>query len=170
MVLKVRSCLPEPCPFVGFPVPFPAQFQALSPDGHYVIVGVNRDTERYHSVFLEDRVRKTRRKLFSYDRHIALLWKSDSQHFAVTDFSSSDHSRCSIFSVDERLLPFKFWMCFPINCPKTPGKNRRLICVITPRMLRQHPRMDPWVFSMMFWEWQEWATQHNLSSKPALSV
>ena len=107
IVLKVGSCPPGPCLTVThvFPVSFPAQSQAVSPDGRYAIVGVDSRTEPYHSVFLEDRLLKTRRKLFDYDRHIVLLWKSDSKLFAVTDYTGSDNSRCSVLSVDEKAPP-----------------------------------------------------------------
>jgi hypothetical protein len=58
-------------------------------------------------VFLDDRLLKTRRKLFNYDRNIALLWKSDSRLFAVTDYAGSDNSRCSVVSVDEIVPPIQ---------------------------------------------------------------
>lgn len=107
IVLKVGSCPPGPCFVLAneVPVSFPVQSQAISPDGRYAIVGVDRGTKPSHSVFLEDRLLKTRRKLFNYDQHVDLLWKSDSKLFAVTDYVGSDSSRCSILSVDEKVPP-----------------------------------------------------------------
>lgn len=84
---------------------FPEKTQAPSPDGRYVIVGVNSESSPHHRVFLEDRVRKTRRKLFNYDRNIVLLWHYNSKWFAVTDNFASDGSRCTIFSVDKKIRP-----------------------------------------------------------------
>jgi len=109
IVLKVGSCPPGSCDVITteFPVSFPAHSQAVSPDGRYAIVGVDNTTGPFHTVFLEDRFLKTRRKLFTYDRHIVLLWKSDSKLFAVTDYVGSDTSRCSIVSVDEKVLPIQ---------------------------------------------------------------
>jgi hypothetical protein len=107
--LKIGSCPPGVCGVVTdvFPVSFPAQAQAVSPDGRYAIVGVDSGTEPYHSVFLEDRSLKTRRKLFNYDHRIVLLWKSDSKLFAVTDYQGSDNSRCSVLPVDEKVPPIQ---------------------------------------------------------------
>jgi hypothetical protein len=62
-------------------VSFPEQSQAASPNGRYVIVGENH-AEPFHSAILEDRVLKTRRKLFDYDRHIDLLWNPNNRSFA----------------------------------------------------------------------------------------
>jgi hypothetical protein len=88
-------------------VSFPAQSHAISPDGRYDIVDVENATEPHHSVLLEDLYRRTRRKVFDYDRNIALLWKPDSKYFAVTDYIGSDNSRCSILSVDETVPPIQ---------------------------------------------------------------
>jgi len=109
IVLKVGACPPGVCGVVTnvFPVSFPGQSQAPSPDGRYVIVGADSGSGPYHSVFLEDRLLKTRRKLFDYDRHIVLLWKSDSKLLAVTDYVSSENSRCSILPVDEKVPPIQ---------------------------------------------------------------
>jgi hypothetical protein len=107
ITLEVESC--SPCPMVTdvFPVSFPEQSQAVSPDGRYAIIGVDSGSEPYHAVFLEDRLHKNRRELFNYDRHIVLMWKSDSKLFAVTDYLGSENSRCSIFSVNERVPPIQ---------------------------------------------------------------
>jgi hypothetical protein len=107
IVLKVGSCPPGSCTVISdvLPVALPAESQAVSPDGRYAIVGVDRPEEPYHTVFLEDRSLKSRRKLFNYDRRIVVLWKSDSKFFAVTDYAGSDNSRCTIFSVNEKAPP-----------------------------------------------------------------
>lgn len=109
MTVEHESCPPGPCPIVTniFPVSFPAQSEALSPDGRYAIVGVDSDSQPYHAVFLEDQLLRTRRKLFNYDRHLVLLWKSDSKLFAVTDYATSDNSQCRILSVDEKVPPIQ---------------------------------------------------------------
>ncbi|HYB61750.1 MAG TPA: carboxypeptidase-like regulatory domain-containing protein [Methylomirabilota bacterium] len=107
IVLKVWLC--SQCPIVTnvFAVPFPAKSLAVSPDGRYAIIGVDTDREPYHTVFLEDRVLNTRRKLFNYDRNIVLLWKPDSKLFAVTDYTGSDSSQCRIISADEDAPPIQ---------------------------------------------------------------
>jgi hypothetical protein len=91
------------------PVSFPQSSRAISPDGHYEIVGVDSDTKPQHTVFLEDRQLKTRRKLFNYDRSISLLWNPDSKSFAVTDYAGSDFSRCGLVSVDEKVPYDDIW-------------------------------------------------------------
>lgn len=90
-------------------VSFPEQSRAVSPNGRYAIVGVDSDKEPNHTVFLDDLQQKTRRKLFNYDRHIELLWNSDSKSFAVSDYAGSDYSRCSIVSVTENVPPVQVW-------------------------------------------------------------
>jgi hypothetical protein len=89
-------------------VSFPEQSQAASPNGRYVIVGENH-AEPFHTAILEDRVLKTRRKLFDYDRHIDLLWNPDSKSFALTDYEESDYSRCSIIFIDQTLPTIRVW-------------------------------------------------------------
>ncbi len=105
VVLNVQSCPPGPCTVVTnvFPVSFPAQSQAVSPDGRYAVLDLDSDTKPHHTVFLEDRFLRTRRTLFHYERHVVLLWNSDSQMFAVTDYIGSDSSTCSIISVDDKV-------------------------------------------------------------------
>jgi hypothetical protein len=113
IVLKVQGCPPGSCVEVSSggvisqPVPFPAQSLAISPDGHHIVVNVDSDEDPHHTVFLEDWFLKTRRKLFNYERHVALLWNSDSQLLAVTDYIGSDTSRCSIISVDDKVPPMQ---------------------------------------------------------------
>ena len=109
IVLSIKSCPPGPCVMVTdiFPVSFPEQSQAVSPDGRYAVVGVNSNIEPYHTVFLEDRNVKARRKLFTYDRHIVVLWNADSKLFAVTNYVGSDNSRCTIISIDEKAQPIE---------------------------------------------------------------
>jgi hypothetical protein len=94
----------ETSPMIGkaVPVSFPTESQAVSPDGRYAIVGVDGDSEPYHSVWMDDRVLKTRQKLFVYDRHIVLLWDNESKSFAVTDYVGSNTSRCKVFSVNRK--------------------------------------------------------------------
>jgi len=89
-------------------VSFPEQSQAASPNRRYVIVGENH-AEPFHTAILEDRVLKTRRKLFDYDRHIDLLWNPDNTSFALTDYEESDYSRCSIIFIDQTLPTIRVW-------------------------------------------------------------
>lgn len=91
------------------PIAFPEHSRAVSPNGRYVLVGVDSDTEPNHTVFLEDLRLKTRRKLFNYDRHIELLWSPDSESFAVSDYAGSDYSLCSIVSVTGNVPPIQVW-------------------------------------------------------------
>src|SRR5271155_4604017 len=104
---QVQVC--SPClPITDvFPVSFPAQSRAPSPDGRYVIVGVDSDSEPYHTVFLEDDVLKSRRKLFNYNRSIAVLWAEDSKSFALSDYVGSNVSQCSVISVDKHTRPIQ---------------------------------------------------------------
>jgi hypothetical protein len=90
-------------------ISFPEHSRALSPDGRYLITGVESDSEPYHTVFLDDRRLKTRRKLFNYDRHIELLWNPDSKHFALNDYAGSDYTECKIISVDEEIPSIDVW-------------------------------------------------------------
>jgi len=106
IVLRAGSC--SPCVITAvLPVSFPEQSLAISPDGRYAIVGVDSAAEPHHTVFLEDLFLKTRRKLFNYDRHVALLWKPDSKLFAVTNYVGSDKSQCTIILVDEKMPPIQ---------------------------------------------------------------
>ena len=89
------------------PVSFPAQSVAVSPDGRYVVASVYRKTEPHHLVFLEDLALHSRRKLFSYDNHLSLLWQPNSKSVAVNDYSGSGHSTCSIISVDAKIAPIQ---------------------------------------------------------------
>jgi len=90
-------------------VSFPEQSQAASPNARYAIVGEENHAEPFHTAILEDRVLKTRRKLFDYDRHIDLLWNPDSKSFAVTDYEESDYSRCSIIFIDQTVPTIRVW-------------------------------------------------------------
>ena len=90
-------------------ISFPEHSQARSPDGRYLIAGVESDSEPYHAVFLDDRRLKTRRKLFNYERHIELLWNPDSKYFVLNDYAGSDYSECKIISVDEKVPSIDVW-------------------------------------------------------------
>lgn len=103
MVLKLGGC--SPCAAVGNnpEVSFPEQAKAISPDGRYAVVGdpsVPRPAT-HTAVFLEDLQLKTRRKFFTYDGYVRLLWNEGSSLIAATYYSGNDNSRCSIFSVDK---------------------------------------------------------------------
>jgi len=83
---------------------FPEHSRTTSPNRDYALVNVDRETEPYHTVLLENRKLKTRRELFHYGRGIDVLWNPDSQSFALTDHAGSDYSLCSIVCVDEKCL------------------------------------------------------------------
>jgi len=51
-------------------VSFPEQSQAASLDGRYLIIEEENHAEPFQTAILEDRVLKTRRKRFDYDRGI----------------------------------------------------------------------------------------------------
>lgn len=104
VVLKVKVC--EPCPVVSnvFPITFPAASQAVSPDGHYAVVEATGDAASHHTVFIENRTLKSRRRLFNYDQRIVVLWNYDSRLFAVTKYTNGG-SRCTVFSVAESAPP-----------------------------------------------------------------
>src|SRR5258707_12492707 len=84
-------------------VSFPEQSQAASPNARYVIIGGQNHAEPFHTAILEDRVLKTRRKLFDYGRHIDILWSPDNKSFALSDYEERDYSRCSIIFVGQTI-------------------------------------------------------------------
>jgi hypothetical protein len=86
---------------------FPEAFDGISPDGRYVIAGLNCDSEPHHTLYWEDRALKTWRKWLTYDTRVVLLWSPDSELLAVTDYVSSNRSRCSVYSVDETIPPIQ---------------------------------------------------------------
>jgi hypothetical protein len=90
-------------------IAFPERSHAISPDGRYSITGVHNDSEPYHTVYLDDRRLKTRRKLFEYGRHIEILWNPDSKSFVLNDYGGSDYSECRIMSVDEKANSIDVW-------------------------------------------------------------
>jgi hypothetical protein len=92
-----------------WPIGFPEHSRATSPNRDYALVNVDRETEPYHTVFLENRKLKTRRELFHYGRGIDVLWNPDSQFFALTDHAGSDYSLCSIICVDEKVPAIDVW-------------------------------------------------------------
>jgi hypothetical protein len=91
------------------PISFPEHSQAVSPNGRYLITNVESDSEPHHTVFLNDRRLKTRRKLFNYGRGIEILWNRDSKSFVLNDYAGSDYSECRIFSVDEKVQSINVW-------------------------------------------------------------
>ena len=81
---------------------FPEHSRATSPNRDYALVNVDRETEPYHTVLLENRKLKTRRELFMAEASTSL--EPDSQSFALTDHAGSDYSLCSIVYVDKKCL------------------------------------------------------------------
>jgi len=90
-------------------VSFPQQSQVPSPDSRYSIIREENRSEPFHTAILEDRVLRTRRKLFDYDRGIDLIWNPDSKSFAVTDYEGSDYSRCRIIFADQTAPTIQVW-------------------------------------------------------------
>ncbi len=90
-------------------VPFPEKSRAPSPDGHFVLVNVDSDSEPHHTVFLATRGSKATRKLFAYGRGIEVLWSPNSQLFIVNDYAGSDYSRCRVYSVEAGKEPIEVW-------------------------------------------------------------
>lgn len=86
---------------------FPEESEYPSPDKRYVIVEINNRREPYHTVFLRDNARGTQRKLFTYGRHISLLWNISGTTFAVTDYVGSNSSQVSVYAVDEGRAPVR---------------------------------------------------------------
>jgi len=83
-------------------VSFPStRTEAVSPDRRFAVVNVDSDTEPYHTLFLENRQSKTRRKLLEYGRHVEVLWNPNSTSFAVTDYAGSNVAECLVFSVSD---------------------------------------------------------------------
>jgi hypothetical protein len=96
---------------VGEPPPVLVSFpsdrtQIASPDGKYSIVNVDDDsTDPHHTLYLEDRIANSRKKLLSYGRHVDVLWNPDSTAFAINDFVGSDFAECKVYSIREDVLP-----------------------------------------------------------------
>ena len=95
-----------------WPMSFPEHSRATSPNRDYALVNVDRETEPYHTVLLENRKLKTRRELFHYGGGIDVRWNPDSQSFTLTDHAGSDYSLCSIVYVDKKCLRSTFGPIF----------------------------------------------------------
>jgi len=103
-MMTVDLALPaQERPKVDSAVSFPANSRAVSPDGRYAVMDVDRGAQPYHTAFLKDLQLNTRRELFDYDRHVDVLWNPGSTLFAVTDYSEGNFSNCRIFSVNEKI-------------------------------------------------------------------
>lgn len=82
-------------------VSFPSQHTtAVSPDGRFAIINLDSDKEPYHTLFLEDRKDRGRRKLLEYSRSVRVLWNPNSRWFAVTNYAGSNVSECYLYSTD----------------------------------------------------------------------
>jgi hypothetical protein len=86
------------------PVRFPQTSEpAISPNGMMAVV--NRDDDQRdppHSLYLVDRRAngtETETKIYSYGRHVAVLWNADSTAIAITDYVGSDSSSCLVVRV-----------------------------------------------------------------------
>jgi hypothetical protein len=125
--LPVGSCPPcGPCLEITgkprFTASFPLMCYASSPDGRYQIIGVNSDAEPHHTIYWEDMVHETWRKLLTYDQRVDLLWNANSKLLAVTDFVGTESSRCTIYSVDESIPPIQV---LDLLCSKLPKSEQK---------------------------------------------
>jgi len=59
---------------------FPEHSRATSPNRDHALVNVDRETEPYHTVLLENRKLKTRRELFMAEASTSLEPDSQSSH------------------------------------------------------------------------------------------
>ena len=90
-------CAGTGCP----PTPsFPEQSHVASLDGRYLLLRRGWPWAGRHTVELEDRVLKTRRKLFQYDRRVVFLWYG--KLIIATDYAGRRASHCTLYSVDKK--------------------------------------------------------------------
>jgi len=80
------------------PPSFPEQSQVLSPDGRYRLVRTGWPSAGHHMVLLEDRVHKSRRKLFQYHKRVTFSWYTDNL-FAAKDQLGDGSSTAVYYSV-----------------------------------------------------------------------
>lgn len=82
---------------ISFPGPAKS---AKSPDGRYAVL--NKDDENRqpaHSLFLTELQSKSKEKLlYSYGRHVSVLWSPKSAALIVNDYEGSDASRPLLFT------------------------------------------------------------------------
>ncbi len=110
--------------FVSFPG---SGADLLSPDGRYIIRNENRDssprafTGAFHTLFLDETARKSRRKLCDYIRHVQVAWTADSSRILVNDYYTSNSSRALVFSVEqsaESTIIDKNWLITALPAPQ----------------------------------------------------
>lgn len=71
-----------------------------SPDGRYVIRNVdNEKQDPAHNLMLIDTSSKSVTKIYSYGRHVEVLWSPTSRAFIVNDFEGSDSARPVLFTI-----------------------------------------------------------------------
>jgi hypothetical protein len=75
---------------------------AISPDGRYAVENVDSDKEPHHTLMLRNLETGTVRLLYSYPRHVSVLWSPNGQKLAVNDYAGSNFSKSLIFFVDQR--------------------------------------------------------------------
>jgi hypothetical protein len=115
-VLQVGFCTGY-CPhFEEVPLQW-VRSRAISPDQRYAIIE-NDDLMGRYAYFLEDRHLNTRRELFTYNKRLFFLWNPDSKVFAVTGYTGSDVSRCTIVAVDEMIRPIPVLDLFAHQLPE----------------------------------------------------
>jgi hypothetical protein len=88
----------RPAKLVSFPS---TKAAAVSPDGYFAVINVDSDAEPHHTLFLENRESKTRRKLMEYGRHVEVLWNPSSTEFAVNDYTGSNVAACLVFAITD---------------------------------------------------------------------
>ena len=75
--------------------------QALSPDGRFAVLNMDRDEEPNHVLSLHDKKQGSRFPIFPYRRHVDVSWSKDSKFFFVNDYAESDLADCVVASVDD---------------------------------------------------------------------
>jgi hypothetical protein len=81
-------------------VSFPStRSEAVSPDRRFAVVNTDADMEPYHTLSLENRKTKSRRKILEYGRSVEVLWNPESTSFAVNDYAGSNLAECKVFSL-----------------------------------------------------------------------
>ncbi len=78
---------------------FPGVRPSTSPNHRYVISWTEpTGASPEHSLFIADRRTHTRRLLYSFNRHVAVLWSPDSALIAITDSGGSDYAEVFVAS------------------------------------------------------------------------
>lgn len=96
-VLIVLALMAAPFGVAGdaFKVSFPGTSEAPDPSGRYSIIWVD---SKPHDLFFKNLKTDKRRHLFTFNRHLDVLWSPDGNAFAITDWGGSDYSEVLVYS------------------------------------------------------------------------